>query len=765
MSELQKSFVKLRIVHGWLLDVYPSFPDEMIVWIIGENGERIRLVDKFTSRIYISGNSSELKCLAEIIGENSHVASWNFVDKYANLNNPSKSKVLEIRFCDCRRTRFFAKKLLRLVGHEKLSFYNVDIPASESYLYENEIFPLARVMVVDYGKQLWYKVLDSIESVDYSVPPLRSIWLKVSIKNEGPLKKMKDEIGTIYLRTDDYEIEIDEGSEADKILKLAKVVEREDPDIIYTHGGDSFLLPYLSHRAFINGILNSFFLGRDNFPLTIKKREKKTLFSYGRVYQMAPMRRLYGRIHIDVDNTFIHKACGLEGLFETSRICRIPLHRAARSTIGRIMSSMQLYTAWKDDILIPWKKREPESFKSASELLIADRGGFFFEPKIGFHTSVAEVDFTSMFPMLMLMHNISAETVRCNCCPDSKLIVPELGYHICEKKCGIVPRTLDFLLKKRLRYKYLMKESSDDEAKQIYNMRQNALKWILVTCFGYLGYRNSRFGKIDAHIAVCAFARDVLLKAARMAEKRGFEVVHGIVDSLWIKKQNFSSKEISEFCNEVSKFTGVSLGFEGIYRWIVFLSSKIVGGAPVINRYYGLFENGEIKVRGIEARRRDTPNFVRRAQLGMIEKLATVSNPEDFEAKIPEVLRDLREHYDELIDKKVDISDLIVTKRLSKNPSGYVHDVFQIIAAKQLKRAGFKIRAGEKIQYLIVNSKSRRASERVLAVQLLDPDTLYDSEEYLNMLISAAETLIGVFGYTKNMIRAQLLNHEKQIML
>ena len=179
---------------------------------------------------------------------------------------------------------------------------------------------------------------------------------------------------------------------------------------------------------------------------------------------------------------------------------------------------------------------------------MADRGGFIFEPKLGFHTDVVEVDFASMFPMLMLTRNISAETVLCKCCPDSKLRVPELGYNICEKRKGIVPKTLDLLLRKRSKYKSLMKEVENKELKHAYNMRQAALKWILVTCFGYLGYRNARFGKVDAHIAVCAFARDGLLKTAAMAEQHGFEVIHGIVDSLWLKKEGISPREVADFC-------------------------------------------------------------------------------------------------------------------------------------------------------------------------------------------------------------------------
>ena len=69
------------------------------------------------------------------------------------------------------------------------------------------------------------------------------------------------------------------------------------------------------------------------------------------------------------------------------------------------------------------------------------------------------------------------------------------------------------------------------ELNAIYEARQSVLKWILVTSFGYLGYNNAKFGRIDAHIAVCAFDRQILLQAAKIAERQGFRVLHGIVDS------------------------------------------------------------------------------------------------------------------------------------------------------------------------------------------------------------------------------------------
>jgi DNA polymerase elongation subunit (family B) len=177
------------------------------------------------------------------------------------------------------------------------------------------------------------------------------------------------------------------------------------------------------------------------------------------------------------------------------------------------MSSLQFYQAIKDDVLIPRNKSIPEAFKTAYELLVGDRGGFVFEPRVGAHDFVGEVDFSSMYPSLMANNNISAETVLCKCCPDSPLRIPELNYHICMKRTGIVPKTLRMVVDKRLFYKRMKEEASDKQLREVYDKRQIALKWILVTCFGYLGYRNAKFGTVDGHMGVCAFGREALLKA------------------------------------------------------------------------------------------------------------------------------------------------------------------------------------------------------------------------------------------------------------
>ena len=745
--------------------MYPSNPSEMTVWIIAENGERIKLVDKFQPKIYVSGKIADLSKLTNQLVTSKSVASWRYVEKYADFMENKRSKVLEITTTDCRRVPYFARKLLRLGGYQKFRLHNVDVPDAQAYFYERDIFPLAFLGVTVQGDRLAYWLLDSVESVDYMVPPLRLMRISMEIAAERAVPNFNDAVRSIVLECDGERVVINEGDESEKILKMVEAIREKDPDIIFTRGGDSFLFPYLARRALVNGVLNRLVLGREDVPLRAKKKHGITFFSYGRVYFKAPMRRLYGRIHVDEENTFICSACGLDGLIEVSRTCRVPLHRAARASIGTIMSSLQLYQATKDDILIPWKKREPEAFKSAWELLVADRGGFIFEPKLGIHDWVAEVDFSSMYPTLMAKRNISAETVLCKCCPDSSLRVSELEYNVCEKREGIVPRTLKVILKKRATYRRLRNETKDPDLRQVYDRRQNALKWILVTCFGYLGYKNARFGKVDAHIAVCAFARDALLKTVSMAEERGFEIVHGIVDSLWLKKEGASPREHVELCEAVSQEIGVPLNVEGRYRWIVFLPSRVHVAVPVLNRYYGVFESGKIKVRGIEAVRRDTPPFIEKAQMDMIRVLAKASNSEAFMKRIPESVEVLRGYVEKLKRRDVDVRDLIVAKQLSMHPDRYAHDVFQAIAAKQLIREGVEISGGQTVRYLITDAENKRPSKRVKAAELITSETPFDAEKYVDMLIMAGANILSQFGYAKEKLKDEICYGEKQTVL
>ena len=742
------------VFRGWLFDVYPSDFGKVTVWMISESGQRLKLADKFQPCIYVSSKQEEnLEHLISRLYSNQKISSWQFVQKYAQATDTEKSKVLEITVKDCRQISSLTLEILRLGDYLRYEISNCDMHNDRAYFFSRDLFPLAFVEVKVTPSGLDYKLLDSVESTDYIIPQLRVIKLQVEVAKKGFIVNFEDTIDKIVLTQEGKEdIAIDYGDEATKLLQLVYAVNELDPDIILTSSGDSYLFPYLTHRATVNNVADKFTLSREDKPLDRKSSTGRTYFSYGRTFYRAGTARLYGRIHIDQNNTFIIGESGFEGFIEIARTCRVPLHTASRFSIGSSMSSIQFYQAIKDDILLPRNKKIPEAFKSAYELLVGDRGGFVFEPRLGIHDSVGELDFSSMYPSLMSKYNISAETVLCKCCPDSHIRIPDLNYHICEKRFGMVPKTVNLALSKRLSYKRLREQTSDKNLKQVYDKRQTALKWILVTCFGYLGFKNSKFGTVDGHIGVCAFAREAFLKAAHIAEEHGFEVIHGIVDSLWLKKEKTSVEEYMRLCTLLTNEIGVSMSFEGLYKWVVFLPSKMHPHVSVLNRYFGVMEDGKIKVRGIEVRRRDTPPFIYNAQMDMIRVLASADNAKEFIQKIPEALKVVNDYRQKLINCEIPISDLIITKHLSKNPKRYKQHVSQVIAAQQLIKEGADVQAGNNINFLFTHAENKYYHRRVIAEQLIEKGVNADTKKYLLLLYASAATLLNFKGYTTKSI-------------
>ena len=738
----------------------------MAVWVIGENGERTRLIDGFQPKVYISGKQDDIERLASTFYSSRVIATWDFANKYAHPTDSEKSRVLEITLKDCRMMSAFTRGILEMGDYLRYEVHNCDLHGDRTYLFNHDIFPLAFVEVQNESSGLRYKLLDSVMSNDYSVPPLKIMSLSVEIAKAGKIGNFDDPVSKITIAQENKEVVIDSGSEADKFLQLTDGVCEFDPDIVLTAGGDSFLFPYLVHRAEESGVLDRFLLSRDPVPFPSKiKGGGRTFFSYGRTFYRATTLRLFGRVHIDEGNTFALSECSFDGLYEIARICRMPLHTSSRASIGSSMSSLQFYQAVKDDILIPRNKSIPEAWKSGRELLVGDRGGIVYEPVVGLHDEICEVDFSSMYPSLMVKHNISAETVLCKCCPNSKRRIPDMKFHICEKKMGIVPKTLEFVVNKRQTYKRLREEASDAATKELYDRRQAALKWILVTCFGYLGYKNAKFGTVDGHIGVCAFGRDAFLRAARIAEKRKFSVVHGIVDSLWLKKKDATPDEYNELCAEVSHEIGVPLNFEGKYKWIVFLPSKVHPRIGVLNRYYGVMENGKVKIRGVETRRRDTPKFVYDAQMEMINVFATANNAQEFLRKIPEALKVVKAYRQKLLKGEVPVWDLIVTKHLSKQPGKYRQRVSQAIAAEQLIREGAEVNAGKNVRFVFTDAESKRFDRRVKAEQLIDREVNADTKKYLLLLYASAASLLGFAGYTPESVYDSIRGYGHRTLL
>jgi len=726
----------------------------MVVWLKKPDGKCVRLTDRWKPRIHVGGDYRELIDLAC----KSYIENSIFVDKFERAGDIGKSRVLEVVVENEEEAARLARRIQRESSYSNFRLYDVDVPSPQIYLYQKDLFPLALVEAEEKDEKIEWTLRDSRETIDYKLPPLRKIRLEVKTRKNKRIRTFEDELDSVSITDREETLILDSGSEEEKLFRLVETFNELDPDIVITEGGDSFIFPYLARRAHKNGMLNKLVLGRDPSPLRVYEVQGHSYFSYGKILYRETAARLLGRLHVDDHNAFISADCGLEGLFEISRTCIIPIQRASRATIGTNMTSLQFYHAVKENVLIPWNKNQPEEWKDSNELVIADRGGFIHEPETGIHDQVGELDFTSLYPTIMRDQNLSGETVKCKCCPNSLRRVPELDYNICERWRGIVPLSLEILLERRLQYKQLKKVEKDELKRQRYDARQSALKWILVCSFGYLGFKNARFGKIDAHIATCAFSRIFLDRAVAIAQARGFKLVHGIVDSMWLTKAGATAADYEDLCATIRKDLKLPLSFEGQYRWIVFLNSKIDPEAPVLNRYYGVFQDQDrtLKVRGIDVRRHDTPKIVEKCQTEMLAILKEADNSQEFTALIPQVLNTLREYASKLRSGTVPIEELVITKNLSKMPSEYTHRVPQAIAAQCLIDEGGAVHAGQQVSYVLTFDSPTIPESQALPPELADDDTVYDSERYVDLLISSTANLLLPFGYDVKSLTASL---------
>jgi DNA polymerase, archaea type len=719
----------------------------------------IRIEEKWQNYFYVaSDNISKLEQLVQNDNILSSISSYEFVKRYETIIDTKKSIVLKLSM-DGKNLKL-ANTIEKMNGYQDCRLYNVDLIPEQKYFFDHDIFPLGLFEVTDGNSVLlWEAKNDGIWSTDYHLPYFKKIHIKLNFP-KGKIIKLEDELNSIsivqYNDTNSIDnkskidiVDLSDKSEKKLLKELLRIVQDIDPDFIFTEDGDSFTFPYLTHRAEINKI--NLCLGRDNnMSLTKPERKGNSFFSYGRTYFRPSTIKLFGRIHIDKSNTFtIRTGSDLEGLFEISRLCRIPLHEASRASIGRCLTSLHLYNATKKGLLIPWKPVLFEHPKNMLELFLADKGGLILEPEIGLHEKISEFDFVSLYPSIMLKRNVSAETVLCDCCLDNpKFRVPELNYHICNKK-GLIPVSLEIVLDKRLRYKNLKNKTSDPTLKDIYDKRQSALKWILVTSFGYLGFSNAKFGRIDAHIAVCAFARNILSQAMHIAEDMNFDILHGIVDSIWVKKKDgASNNDYTNLKETIKKETGFDVSFEGVYKWIAFLPSKINSHIPVLNRYFGVFEDGTIKTRGIEGRRHDTPDFLVQCQNEILEILAQGNSIQDIKQnKLSLIIKKIKDNLSLLKYRKVEPESLVFTKLLSKDYNQYHNrNTLENSAIKQLELNGEYLKAGQILQYVIMENNGP-ILKRVLPIQLLDNKTYYyDIKRYSELLIDTCNNITKPFG-------------------
>lgn len=691
-----------------LLDV--QYDQNTITSWIKKNDRCFPVRETYYPGIYISGGH-ELKSLITTLPG---VIEAGFEDKKISLSAPEERLI-----CVKVKSKEAIYDIAGMLEARGCMLYNIDLDPARQYMLEKNMFPMANLDG------------DDRYSMDYEVPQLKIMELAVHPKKKGGIITMDEPVGSIVLGGTVFS-----GGENEMITGLSDLIAKEDPDIITTNGGDSFDFPYLYHRAKVCGVPLQ--PGRAQ---NVQAKKERSYFSYGRILYRPGGHLLSGRLHLD-RASFVYREGGLSGLIDLARITGIPMQELSRLSPGSAVSAMQVNQAQRDGVLVPWKRNLAENWKTALELLVADRGALVIEPRVGLHENAAELDFASLFPNIMVNHNISPETVLCGCCRDSQRRVPFTGYNICEKRVGLIPRVLSPLIERRMAYKKRIAEFP--ELAQEYEMKQNLLKWLLVTSFGYMGYNKARFGRIECHESITAYGREILLRTIDIAEEMGFEILHGIVDSLWVK-----GKDPEELCKRASESIGITLEHKGVFRWIVFLPNRS-NGSGALNRYYGVMTNGKLKIRGIEMRRSDTPELIIQMQGDMIGCLSHAEDADGFYRAIPEALGILREYSKKVLAGECRIEDMIFTARVSRNLEDYRQSNYSTAAMKQFRKEGITIKEGQSVRYVITDHASK--SRRVKIAELIDESTQYDRSKYYEHILRAAESILLPFGYTKDVL-------------
>ncbi len=742
-------------LRAWILDLYPG-NEGIVLWLKAEDGRALRAVDRFPMTFFLAGEGPDLRAAWK------ELAGWKKGLRLARerrfeIHLGEEIDLLAVTAPDPIAYRAAVREALKrwppgAGDGTGLSFYNADLDPAIVYGIERGVFPLAdcrftlegeRVLGVETDQTRW--------DLDAAPPPFCVLTLRLAGELRDPSRgyraplEIASPAGTRSLAWD---------SPRELVQTVRETLLAADPDVLLTAWGDSFLLPELLRLSSEQRI--DLPLNRDARRDVLRKSER-SYFSYGRIVHRASSVWLFGRLHIDRQTTFLADEYGLDGLVELARTTLQPLQQVARTSSGTGISSMQVAEAYRRGWLIPFRKRQPEDFKTALELVRADKGGLTFQPEPGLYEHVLELDFASMYPSLMVKYNLSAETVG-RPCPQclagqngGPAVIPEIGYPVCQCRKGIVPLTLEPLLTKRLALKRAARALPEGPEREVLRRRQVALKWLLVTCFGYLGYKNARFGRIEAHESTTACGRDTLLQAKEIAEARGYRFLHAITDALWVRREGSTDEDHQALVEEIGRTTGVRIDIEGVYRWLAFPPSRQYAASPVANRYFGAFEDGKIKMRGIEARRHDTIRWIRDAQVEMLEILARAQNAAEYRALLEEEVFALaRVRLEELRRGAVPPRMLAICHRLSHPPEEYRTNLPVALAARELAARGVHLAPGESVEYVLTLGGGARPYDAWRETDCVD------TARYRELFLRMLESLTMPAGLDRAKIVARL---------
>ncbi len=579
--------------------------------------------------------------------------------------------------------------------------------------------------------------------------------------------------------------------------EFLKAVRERDPDILATYNGDRYDFPRLDERAEKHKVTLT--LGRDKKHVVFRRRGRiSSAQMNGRVHVDlydfienilsdtlsseiltldSVSREILGKGKKDMDMKDIEKSWKgnikhlaehcmqdseltlglskrlLPQIFELCRVSGQKLFDTARMSYSQLVEWLLIREAFKTDEIIPNMPRFDEIRKR--RLSKSYVGGYVYPPEQGIHDKIALFDFASLYPSITITHNVSPETLDCQCCSSKpigakvsekedilsarKNRVPGEPHYFCLRHKGFIPGILERLVEFRSEIREKLKQTSPKSPryKDLYN-RQYALKILANASYGYYGYPGSRwYSKICAQ-SITAWGRFYIQKVIAFAKNRKYRVIYGDTDSLFLKVRN--EKDARKFLRDVKAKLPktMHLAFKGLYKSGIFVPTK--AGTAAKKRYALIDSEENITIRGFEKVRRDWSDIAKKTQEEVLLHILRDKSPE-------KALNRVRSTIKRIEKGRVDFDDLVIYTQLTKPLEEYEQIGPHVAAARKARTKGIPVKEGSVIAYIITKGTGS-ISERAVPLELAKN---YDPEYYIhNQVIPAALRVLAGLGYTED---------------
>jgi DNA polymerase-2 len=287
----------------------------------------------------------------------------------------------------------------------------------------------------------------------------------------------------------------------------------------------------------------------------------------------------------------------------------------------------------------------PSVGRRAAEARIA--GGYVMDSVPGLYRNVLVFDFKSLYPSIIRTFNLDPLTAVGRGSVAADAIVAPNGARFRREPRGILPELVETLAAER--------EAARRRGETV---KANAIKILMNSLYGVLGAGASRLFFPAVANAITHFGQLLIQTAAEVARERGYRVIYGDTDSLFVdpaeddpaRALGVAERLRLEIGEAVGRFVRERFGcesfleleFEKLYERF-FLPEVRGGKVGSKKRYAGLVQTPdgqeEIEFVGLESVRRDWSEVSKRFQKGLLD---LVFHDQPVEPLVRDFVADLR---------------------------------------------------------------------------------------------------------------------------